>query len=190
MAIVLASASPRRQELLQQVGCLFTVIPSGVVEDNSQVLPPEELAVSLAQSKALDVAAKVSSDDVVIGADTLVILNGKVFGKPRDLDDARQMLGELSGHEHRVVTAIAVVCGGQLWTDYCSTVVKIRRLNTAEIERYLLTGEPMDKAGAYAIQGFGALLVECINGCYANVVGLPLVSLDKLLRRAVGLGLL
>lgn len=190
MAIILASASPRRQELLQQIGCLFTVVPSGVVEDNSQVLPPEELAVSLAKAKALDVAAKVSSEDIVIGADTLVILNGKVFGKPRDIDDARQMLSELSGQQHRVVTAIAVVYNRQFWTDYCSTGVKIRCLNSAEIERYLLTGEPMGKAGAYAIQGFGALLVESITGCYANVVGLPLVSLDNLLRRAVGLGLL
>jgi septum formation protein len=190
MTIVLASASPRREELLRQVGCSFSVMPSDVDEDNSEGMPPEELAVSLAAAKASDVAAKLDPDDIVIGADTLVILNGQAYGKPRDMDDARSMLERLSGREHRVVTAIAVVYRKQLWTDYCVTRVKIRTLDRTEIEGYLDTGEPMGKAGAYAIQGVGALLVEGIDGCYANVVGLPLVSLDRLLCRATGKGLL
>lgn len=189
MAIILASASPRREELLRQVGCAFTVITSEVEEDNDRGLPPVELAVAHALAKARDVAAK-APEDVVVGADTIVVLDGRVYGKPRDIADARRMLAELAGREHQVITGVAVVKGDEAWTDFAVTAVRFRTFGPETIERYLSGGEPLGKAGAYAIQGAGALLVEGIAGCYANVVGLPLVTLDKLLRRAVGVGLL
>ncbi|MDR3562855.1 MAG: Maf family protein [Negativicutes bacterium] len=190
MAIILASASPRRQELLQQIGCKFTVKTSEIIEDNSLALPPAELAISHAAAKAQDVAKTVATDDIVIGADTIVVMDGQVYGKPADTADARRMLSMLAGRSHQVITGLAVVSGHRLWKDCCSTVVNFRELSSPEIERYLASGEPMDKAGAYAIQGVGALLVEGIDGCYANVVGLPLVTLDKLLRRELGVSLL
>ena len=190
MAIILASASPRRQELLRQVGCDFTVIVSDVAEDNGQKLPPTELAMSLAAAKAFAVVRQVSADDIVIGADTIVVLAGQVYGKPQDGADARRMLTELAGKEHEVITGLAVAVNGKIWTGYSATVVNVRQLTANEIESYLATGEPMDKAGAYAIQGIGALLIEGIRGCYANVVGLPLVKLNDLLRQAAGVSLL
>ena len=189
MALILASASPRREELLRQVGCKFTVIASDVEEDNDRGLPPVELAVAHALAKARDVEVRAASGEVVVGADTIVVLDDRVYGKPRDTGDARRMLAELAGREHRVITGVAVARGGESWTDFAVTVVRFRDFGADEIERYLASGEPLGKAGAYAIQGAGALLVEGINGCYANVVGLPLVTLDKLLRRAVGVGL-
>ena len=184
MAIILASASPRRQELLRQVGCDFSVIISDIIEDNNQDLLPQDLAMLQAKDKAVDVASKVSQDDVVIGADTIVVFNDKVYGKPRDIQDARQILTSLSGNEHQVITGIAVVCNGKSWTDFVVTTVKFSNVTPKEIEKYLETGEPMDKAGAYAIQGIGALMVEGIHGCYTNVVGLPLNKLSDVLKKA------
>jgi septum formation protein len=184
MTIILASASPRRQDLLRQVGCEFKVIISDIVEDNNQDLAPEQLAVLHARDKAIDVSSKVSYDDVIIGADTIVVLDGQVYGKPADIKDARQILTKLSGKDHQVITGIAVAHAGKVWTDYVVTTVKIASLGAEQIENYLATGEPMDKAGAYAIQGIGALLVEGIEGCYTNVVGLPLNKLSSVLRRA------
>ncbi len=189
MALILASASPRREELLRQVGCEFTVISSEVEEDNDRGLPPVELAVSHALAKARDVAASAAPGAIVVGADTIVVLGDRIFGKPRDTADARRMLAELAGREHQVITGVAVVRGDESWTDHAVTAVRFRAYGPQDIERYLANGEPMGKAGAYAIQGAGALLVEGITGCYTNVVGLPLVTLDELLRRAVGVGL-
>ncbi len=189
MTIILASASPRRQELLRQVGCEFTVMLSHIVEDNNLDVLPQELAVLHAKEKALDVAARAHANDVVIGADTIVVLNGRVYGKPVDKKDARNILTALAGKEHQVMTGIAVVKAGKLWTDVVITKVKIGKLEPVEIESYLATGEPMDKAGAYGIQGIGALLVEDIQGCYTNVVGLPLKKTAELLKKA-GISLL
>lgn len=189
MALILASASPRREELLRQVGCEFAIVTSEAEEDNEQELPPAALAVDHARAKAAAVAAKAARGDVVIGADTIVVLDGKVYGKPRDDDDARRMLGELAGRGHQVITGVAVARGGEVWTDFAVTEVAFRPLDAATVDWYVATGEPLGKAGAYAIQGAGALLVEGIAGCYANVVGLPLVTLDKLLVRATGSGL-
>jgi septum formation protein len=184
MAIILASSSPRRMELLRQVGCDFTVMVSDAIEDNNQELAPQELAMLHAREKAMDVVAKVSMDDVVIGADTIVVLDGKVYGKPVDSNDARQMLMALSGKEHQVITGIAVAHAGNIWTDFAITIVKFANSNAEQIQRYLVTGEPMGKAGAYAIQGIGALMVENIHGCYNNVVGLPLRKLSDVLQKA------
>lgn len=184
MAIILASASPRRQELLRQVGCDFTVMSSDIIEDNNQDVPPQELAMLQARDKAIAVSSKVNRDDVVIGADTIVVLDGHVYGKPTDISDARQILTNLSGRQHQVITGIAVARSGKIWMDYVVTSVRIGNLRAQQIENYLATGESMDKAGAYAIQGIGALLVEEINGCYTNVVGLPLNKLSDILRKA------
>jgi len=184
MAIVLASASPRRQELLRQVGCDFTVMVSDIVEDNNQDLAPQELAILQASDKAIDVSSKVSIDDVVIGADTIVVLDGHIYGKPVDINDARQILMKLSGRQHQVITGIAVVRAGKIWTDYVVTSVCMGNISGKQIENYLATDEPMGKAGAYAIQGIGALFVEEIKGCYTNVVGLPLNKLSDVLRKA------
>jgi septum formation protein len=186
MAIVLASSSPRREKLLRKIGCDFKVMISDIIEDNAKNIPPVQLAVFHARAKALDVAAKNEPDDVVIGADTIVVMEGQVYGKPVDKTDACRMLGELAGKVHEVITGVALAAKGQVWTDYSITQVKIRQLTVSEIEKYVATGEPLDKAGAYAIQGMGALLVEGITGCYTNVVGLPLVTLDNLLRRTLG----
>lgn len=184
MAIVLASSSPRRQQLLEQLGCKFSIITSNFTEDNSKSIPPRELAVFHAREKAWDVALRVERHDVVIGADTIVVLEGQVYGKPLDAIDAKRMLTNLSGKTHQVITGIAVVRGAEVWTDSVITQVRIAQLEVKEIERYAATGEPLDKAGAYAIQGIGAQIVESINGCYSNVVGLPLNALTKLLKKA------
>ena len=184
VSIILASASPRRQELLQQVGCAFEVVVSDVVENIDQPCTPADLAVSLARAKAWDVAKKRPLEDVVIGADTIVVLRGQVFGKPVDAAAARRMLSELSGQEHQVITGVAVVKGDKAWADCAFTTVCMAELSAADIERYIATGEPMDKAGAYAIQGIGALFIKGIAGCYSNVVGLPLFTLAGLLRKA------
>jgi len=189
MALILASASPRRQQLLEQIGCSFTVVTSDVDEDNNQVMLPHELAVHHAQAKAINVAAKVGQNDIIIGADTIVVVDGQVYGKPVDMDDARRMLINLAGRTHKVITGIAVVSGSTTLADFVTTEVKIAQLSEDEIERYIATGEPMDKAGAYAIQGIGTLFVEGINGCYTNVVGLPLNALAKLMKK-VGISLL
>lgn len=183
MAIILASASPRRRDLLSQIGCEFKVVTSDVIENNEQDLAPQQIVLSHAKEKAQAVLKKVCCDDVVIGADTIVVLGNKVYGKPTDIEDARRMLKELSGRVHQVITGIAVLCHDTVLTDYEVTVVKMGELTDEEIDKYIASGEPMDKAGAYAIQGKGALLVEGIEGCYFNVVGLPLRKLAKILMK-------
>lgn len=188
MSIILASASPRRRELLSQINCIFKVITSDIAEDNTQDIAPEQLVIRHAKSKAEAVAALVNSNDIVIGADTIVVLDGKVYGKPNDFDDARHTLSCLSGRSHQVITGIAVISQGKIFTDYEVTEVRMAKLTADEIERYIMGREPMDKAGAYAIQGQGAVFIEGINGCYSNVVGLPLRKLANLLAK-VGVSL-
>ncbi len=184
MTIILASASPRRKQLLDQIGCSYTIAVSDIIEDNAVDMIPADLAIMQAKAKALAVLDCSDADNIVIGADTIVVLDGQVFGKPVDINDARCMLTALSGRDHQVITGVAVATRDQLWTDYTMTTVSIRHLTTAEIDSYIATGEPMDKAGAYAIQGIGALLVTSIQGCYTNVVGLPLVTLNRLMAQA------
>lgn len=189
MNVILASASPRRRQLLEQVGLRFTVQASDVREDMRHDLSPHELAMSLATDKAAAVAATTDDQSIVIGADTIVAYQGEIFGKPDHQEQASIMLHSLSGKQHQVITGIAVVTGDKIFSDYAQTLVTFRDLSEAEIDAYLQTNEWMDKAGAYGIQGVGALLVERIEGCYANVVGLPLVTLSQLLLR-VGVRLL
>lgn len=180
--IVLASASPRRCELLKQIGVSFKVIPSNVEENISIDLSPEELAQNLAYEKALSVAKKLENDSIVIGADTIVVKNG-VLGKPLNENQAFDMLSSLQGDWHEVITGIAVieVPGLRYLKGFEKTRVRMRNVSDDAIKAYIKTGEPMDKAGAYGIQGMGAVFIERIEGCYFNVVGLPLMKLAVML---------
>ena len=181
--IILASGSPRRVELLARITPDFLVVQSAIEEKASG--SPEEQVIHLARAKARDVARKHKG--IVIGADTVVALDGEVLGKPRSRDEARSMLGRLSGREHVVLTGLCVLSTGERKeAEACErTAVRFRALDDGEIEAYLDSGEYADKAGAYAIQGRGALLVEGITGDFWNVMGLPLTRLYLLLR---GLG--
>lgn len=181
--LILASGSPRRQELLQSVGATVLVDPSRASEDTQGTLHPAELVMLLAVRKAEEVA-KRHSDGLVIGADTIVALGDEVMGKPKDEADARRMLMRLAGHTHQVYTGIAVINAASSVQQVAAecTQVTMRNLSWDEIERYVATGEPMDKAGAYAIQGKACLFITGIEGCYFNVVGLPLQRLNGMLR--------
>jgi septum formation protein len=182
MAIILASQSPRRRELLQQMGLTdFKIIPAEGEEKMDSSLPPEELVQQLALQKAKQVAEKADPADVVIGADTIVVLDGKVLGKPANAAVAFQMLSSLSGRRHTVYTGVAIVQGEKEMVAYEGTQVRFCYLTEQEILDYIATGEPMDKAGAYGIQGRGALLVDSIQGDFYNVVGLPICRLGRML---------
>jgi septum formation protein len=171
--LVLASASPRRRELLAGLGLTPLVRPTEIDETPYPDERPEECALRLASAKA---AAAVAAGELVLAADTLVVVDGDILGKPTGPDEAAAMLGRLAGRDHLVVTGVAVRDGDRSRTaaGVETTRVTMAPLAPAEIERYVATGEPLDKAGAYAIQGLGALLVERIEGNYSNVVGLPL----------------
>lgn len=179
--IVLASASPRRKDLLQSLGLAFQIEPAEVDEHWEGKPDPRVFAETLARRKAKFVAAR-HHRGLVIGADTLVYIDDEILTKPSDQSEARAMLHRLSGRTHTVVTGLAVVEpeSGRTVSCFEETSVSFRVLSAKEIQRYVATGEPMDKAGAYGIQGMGALLVARIEGCYPNVVGLPLVRLARL----------
>ncbi len=180
--LILASQSPRRVELLKRIEKDFDVFPSSVEEILDPERSPAENAVALAREKALQVAGRYRGS-FVVGADTLVTLEGKILGKPSGMNDARRILKFLSGREHQVVTGVAVVNGrGEIFSEAEVSAVNIKPLSEDEIDRYIGTGEPMDKAGAYAIQGAGSFMVESYRGSFSNIVGLPLETLDKLLK--------
>lgn len=186
--IILASASPRRAALLQQIGLRFRVQPSALNEEGGPMelggQAPDVLACRLARAKAEEVAARLGRG-LVIGADTIVACGGIAFGKPRDAAEAREMLLRLAGRMHQVVTGVAVVeaATGRAEVASAAAAVRMRPFDPAEAAAYVGTGEPLDKAGAYAIQGRGALLIDGIEGDYFTVVGLPLSTLATLLRR-------
>jgi septum formation protein len=182
--IVLASQSPRRRELLTLVGIAHDVEPADIDERYLAGESPAPHAERLARGKALAVTARHPSA-VVIGADTIVVIDGDVLGKPRDRADAVATLRRLSGRRHTVFTAVAVARGGTVVSGVEEVAVTFRALSNAEIAAYVATGEPMDKAGSYGIQGFGATIVERIEGDYFAVMGLAMVRLTRLLR-AVG----
>ena len=183
MALVLASASPRRKELLEMLGVRgFAVIPAPDGEETPPAgLSPAETVKHIALGKARAVAALRSPDDTVIAADTLVYLGDEPLGKPAGEDDARRMLRMLSGRGHTVYTGIAVISGGEVRTRAVATDVYFRELTEGEIERYVATGEPLDKAGAYGAQGRAAVFIRSISGDFFNVVGLPLCALSEIL---------
>ncbi len=174
--LVLASASPRRQNLLKQIGLNFIVHPSGIDEDSHPTISPEEYALELSKRKAFEVA-KNYNDAIVVSADTIVVLDGQIINKPKDPDEAKQMLKMLSGKTHKVYTGFTILDTktNKIISDFEVTDVKFRELSDDEIEEYVATGSPLDKAGAYGIQDdYGAVFVERINGCFYNVVGFPL----------------
>ena len=172
-SLILASASPRRLALLQQLGYAPEVLPVAVDETPRPGEAPDALARRLAHSKAL-AAAATNPQDTILAADTVVALENHLFGKPRDADDAARMYRALGGVWHQVHTAIALFHRGQITLRLCDSAVRLRALSTAEMQAYWETGEPADKAGAYAIQGFGAVFVSDLQGSYSGVVGLPL----------------
>ena len=181
--IILASNSPRRGELLRQIGLSFVTAPANVDEQVQAGESPESYVVRVALDKARAAAAKAGSG-VIIAADTIVVLGDRILGKPADRHDAELMLSLLSGRTHIVITGLAVIdaAAGKTATGTSLTRVWFRDLSQDEITSYVMTGEPLDKAGAYGIQGKGALFVKQIEGCYYNVVGLPLSLLGELLR--------
>ncbi|MGV6807586.1 MAG: Maf family protein [bacterium] len=180
--LVLASASPRRAELLRQIGVRFSVQPVDISEDVSDTETPTEAVTRLAREKAqAGLVLQSDAKSVVIGSDTIVVHSGRIMGKPTNRADVLTMLGELSGRTHRVLTAVAVESAAHSRSICVTTDVTFRAISTAEAERYCDTGEPMDKAGAYGIQGFGAVFVASISGSYSAVVGLPLYETASLL---------
>jgi septum formation protein len=187
--VVLASSSPRRRELLEKAGLEFTVDPAENDETPARGLAPEELARSLSLMKAQSAAGR-HPRSIVIAADTFGILDGTLLGKPADAAGARRMLRLMSGKCHAVITGFTVMdtASGRAVSRVAQTAVCFKRLSGAQIDKYVATGEPLDKAGAYAIQGEGAALIERIDGDYFNVVGLPLHALAEVLKE-FGIGL-
>ena len=175
MKIILASASPRRKQLLEQMGLKFDVITSNTKEQMPYGLDTEEIPVELAYKKAVDVASCVSQPAIIIGADTVVVKD-EILGKPKNEEEARQMLLKLQGKTHEVITGLAIVNTrtGIIKKGYEKTLVEMAPLSLQEIEHYVQTGEPMDKAGAYGIQGLAGIFISKITGCYFNVMGLPI----------------
>ena len=179
--IILASASPRRSELMTLAGFRFDVICADIDEIVPEKALPQEVVMSLALQKAQAVA-KYHRKSAVVGSDTVVALDGKILGKPRSEKEAAEMLRSLSGRIHKVFTGVAIVCGEKVTSFFEETEVEFYPLTDQEILDYVATGEPMDKAGAYGIQGRGAVLVKRINGDYFNVMGLPISKVYRELK--------
>lgn len=182
--IILASASPRRRELFNMIGLPFRTEVSGAEETVEEGMSPELFVEQLSLRKAAEVASRQKGDALVIGADTVVVLDGEILTKPRDSADAVQMLTRLSGREHRVLTGVSVVRlrDGKAVSVCEETKVHFRALSEEEIRRYVQTGEPMDKAGAYGLQGRASVMADRIEGDFFNVVGLPLCRLARVLK--------
>ena len=180
--LILASQSPRRKYLLQKAGIAFEVVPSRIDESTVPIGDPASYVQTLARAKALDVGSR-HPEAWIIGADTIVVINGAILGKPGSKGEAREMLRQLSGRTHQVYTGYALSRSSpaRLITDAVKTDVLFKTLTEREIEWYIRTGEPFDKAGAYAIQGLGTFLVRSIHGSYTNVVGLPVCEVIETL---------
>lgn len=170
--VILASASPRRHELLKYIFDSFEILAADVDETLPDGISPADAVVSLSAKKADEISKRIP-DALVIGADTVVSIDGMILGKPSDPRDAAEMLRRLSGRVHEVFTGVCLSCGGQKRTFFCRTEVEFSALSESEIEWYLGTGEPFDKAGAYGIQGYGARYVHRVDGDFFNVMGLP-----------------
>ena len=178
MRKILASASPRRQELLKYIVPDFDIIPADIDETLPEGTQADKAAEYLSVKKAEHIAAR-HPDSLVIGSDTVVIIDGEILGKPSDEKDAERMLKKLSGQVHTVVTGVCLSMNGRSESFSKETKVRFYPLSDKEISDYIATGEPMDKAGAYGIQGFGSVLIEGIEGDFFNVMGLPVASLKR-----------
>ena len=185
--VILASASPRRKELLKQMGISYEVIVPDIDEESFGLLPPNELVQTLAQMKAQAVANTVEENSLVIAADTVVVLEGQILGKPKDELDAKQMLNMLSGKAHMVYTGVAIVdpATNRQERFVVDTKIYMKVMSQEEIDAYILTGEPLDKAGSYGIQGRGGVFIERIEGDYFSVMGLPIARLYDLLKKFI-----
>lgn len=179
--IILASGSPRRVELMRQMGLEFEAVPVDV--DEHLAGKPHEVVAALARRKAM-AALQRYPDRYILAADTLVHAQGEVLGKPADQDDARRMLALLSGSEHQVFTGVCVLHGQKAWADCVCTQVRFAQLSAGDIAGYVQSGEPMDKAGAYAVQGMGGMFVTEVHGSPSNVIGLPMHTVRALLAQA------
>jgi septum formation protein len=186
MRFVLASSSPRRQELLRRAGFDFEVHAGHIAEEIQQGERPEEFARRAAREKAMHVAAVSPPGSLVLGADTVVVINGETLGKPSDFEDATRMLRLLSARTHQVHTGICLVRAPDeiVALRHETTLVTFRELDEEEIRHYVESGEPLGKAGAYAVQGLASKFVTRISGCYSNVVGLPVALLYEILKKA------
>jgi septum formation protein len=182
--LYLASASPRRAELLKQVGIPFEVIAPAVSEKEDCILSPAKLVSLLARNKAENVASFIS-EGLILAADTVVYCRNQILGKPVNVEDARRMLNLLSGEKHEVITGLVLLdlSSGKLESELVTTGVWMKKLSETEVTAYINTGEPFDKAGAYGIQGYAALFIKRLEGCYFNVVGLPLNKLYEMLQK-------
>ena len=189
MSIILASGSPRRRELLEMLGLAFEVRPARGGEHPPEHAGPEETVLVLSEAKAREAAEHSGPENVIVAADTIVWLDGRLLGKPHSEAEAAQMLRALSGREHEVWTGVTVLSCGRALRGAERTLVRFRALSDEEIAAYIATGEPMDKAGAYGAQGYASLFVEGITGDFFNVMGLPLCRLGKMLAE-VGVKLL
>lgn len=188
--LILASTSPRRADLLKMLGLKFEIIESKLDESEESFTVPEVYVLELARKKALKVAGNIR-DALIIAADTIVVLDGKILGKPIDSQEARTLLSQLSGRTHTVYTGFAVVekPSGRILNEYAKTKVSFRKIDDNEIECYVKSEKPLDKAGAYGIQDEGALFVDSIEGCFYNVMGLPLTRVYRALRHLTSRGL-
>lgn len=178
MELILASASPRRQEILKNCGFDFKVFPADIEEKVPEGTAPEKVPMLLAEQKAQAVFEKFPNG-LILAADTVVVINGKILGKPKDKADAFGMLKALSGNTHYVYTGVCIKFGEKSESFVGKSAVEFYELSDSEINAYIETGEPMDKAGAYGIQGKGAVLVKGINGDYFNIVGLPVAQVSR-----------
>ena len=184
MDLILASQSPRRRELLGRLGLTFQVQAADIDETMDPAKAPFDKVARLSRDKAAAIAAGAPEGTVVVAADTVVVLENRVLGKPHSAQEAREMLRSLSGRPHQVMTGMTVCRDGQAESDTVVTDVHFRQLSEAEIEAYVATGEPMDKAGAYGIQGLASIFIDRLAGDYYNVMGLPLCRLCAMLRKA------
>lgn len=175
--IVLASQSPRRQEILRQLGLEFTVRPSNYEEDMSDQRDPYELAKFLSYNKAKDVAGYYN-DEIIIAADTFAIFEGKCIGKPKDAEEAKMILRSLAGKHHKAITGFTIIDtrDGSVISDFGEAIVKVRNLSEEEINEYVATGEPLKMAGAYALLGGGAIILDGVEGDFFSIIGLPITK--------------
>ena len=184
MSIILASGSPRRKELLEMLEVKdLKIIPAKGEECPPEGAGPAETVKALSMQKAREIAALAGTEDIVIAADTIVWFADKIYGKPHSEAEAKKMLSELSGNTHQVYTGVTVICGDEVICECEVSHVHFRDISEPEIDRYIATGEPMDKAGSYGAQGKGALFVKGIDGDFFNVMGLPLCRLDSMLKK-------
>ena len=181
--IILASTSPRRKELLTKTGLTFDIVSSNYEEDMTLDFPPEELVIHLSKGKAEDVAKKYQ-DAIVIGADTIVAHNGKVYGKPHTSEKAKETLKKFTGEKNNIITGFTVIDTktGRSFSKAVSSTVYFKNYTEKDIDDYVATGEPLDKAGAYAVQGLGKELIEKIEGDYSCILGLPIDDIMKVLK--------